>query len=81
MTAPNPISGTNPWTGAYQNSQFGTDTDPASVTPSFTVLDHLATPPEAGITAEASPSILFAENTDPPIGAGGNEHDGGVPGA
>jgi hypothetical protein len=73
MTAPQPIAGTNPYPLAYQNSQFGTDTDPSAVVPSFTVFAHLVNPPQAGVAASASPSILFAENTDPPVGAGGNE--------
>jgi hypothetical protein len=73
MTAPSPVPGANPWVGSYQTSQFGTDTDPASTVPSFTVFQHLEDPPEAGVTASASPSILFNENTDPPVGAGGNE--------
>jgi hypothetical protein len=73
MTAPSPIPGTNPYTLAYQNSQFGTDTPPAAVTPSFTVFGHLQNPPAAGVTAAASPSVLFAENTNPPVGAGDNE--------
>lgn len=73
MTAPSPVPGANPYTLAYQNSQFGTDTPPGSVTPAFTVFQHLADPPAAGVTASASPSLLFAENTNPPVGAGGNE--------
>lgn len=73
MTAPTPVPGNNPYVGGYQNSQFGTDTPPGAVVPSFTVFQHLQTPPTAGVTASVSPSILFAENNNPPVGAGGNE--------
>jgi hypothetical protein len=73
MTGPVPVPGNNPYPLAYQTSQFGTDTSPAATTPSFTVFQHLENPPEAGVTASASPSILFEENTNPPVGAGGNE--------
>jgi len=76
MTAPRPIAGNNPHTLGYQNSQYGSDTEPAAVVPSFTVLDHLATPPQSGINAESSPDKVFRENTDPPVGAGGNESGG-----
>lgn len=68
MTAPNPVSGVNPWTLAYQNSQFDT-----TIPPKQSPLDALTTPPAAGITAEVSPDNVFLENTDPPLGAGGNE--------
>ncbi|HEY1466380.1 MAG TPA: hypothetical protein VGF11_04940 [Acidimicrobiales bacterium] len=81
MSGPIPEAGANPWTLGYQNSQFGTDTDPAATTPSFTVFGHLQNPPSAGVTASASPSILFSENTNPPIGAGDNEPGGGTPGS
>jgi hypothetical protein len=66
--------GANPWTLAYQQGQFDSwlagGQSPMSTN---TVLDTLASPPSAGITAEASPSILFLENTQPPVGAGGND--------
>ena len=67
MTAPGPVPGANPYPLAYQSKQFDT-----SIPPKETVLDSLVNPPAAGITAEASPSILFAENTNPPVWAGGN---------
>lgn len=75
MTAPTPNYGPNPWGLAYQNSQFGTDTPPSATTPSFTVFNHLADPPGSGVAASSSPDKVFAENTDPPIGAGGHETD------
>jgi hypothetical protein len=58
MTGPTPIAGRNPYTLAYQNSQFGVDASPGSVTGDFTVLDHLSNPPASGIAAEASPSFV-----------------------
>jgi hypothetical protein len=73
MSAPIPESGPNPWGLAYQNSQFGVDTEPAATVPSFTVFGHLATPPSSGVDASSSPDKLFLENTNPPVGAGGNE--------
>lgn len=66
MTAPRPISGDNPYTGAYQVKQFDTTFPPAE-----SVLDALADPPAAGIAAELSPDMLLLENTHPPVGAGG----------
>lgn len=68
MTAPGPVPGTNPHTLSYQSKQFDT-----TIPPRESVLDALASPPAAGITAETSPAHVFAENTNPPIGAGGNE--------
>jgi hypothetical protein len=68
MTAPGPVSGANPWTLSYQSRQYDT-----SVPPRRSVLDSLVTPPASGITAEVSPAKVFAENTNPPVGAGGNE--------
>lgn len=73
MSAPIPESGPNPWTLAYQTSQFGVDTPPSATTPSTTVFGHLASPPASGVTASSSPDKVFLENTNPPIGAGGNE--------
>jgi hypothetical protein len=74
MTAPRPIAGTNPYTLGYQKAQFDSwlagGQNPMSTN---TVLDTLSNPPAAGITAEVSPAFLFAENTNPPVGAGGNE--------
>jgi hypothetical protein len=37
------------------------------------VFDHLADPPESGVEASSSPDKVFLENTNPPVGAGGNE--------
>lgn len=73
MSAPTPNAGPNPWGLTYQNSQFGTDTEPAATTPSFTVFGHLANPPGAGVNASTSPDKVFLENTNPPIGASGHE--------
>ena len=66
MTAPGPLAGSNPWTGAYQTKQYD-DSHPPKESP----LHALADPPEGSIEAQASPSKLFLENTDPPVGAGG----------
>jgi hypothetical protein len=71
MTAPGPVPGTNPHTLSYQSKQFDTTWPPHE-----SVLDALANPPAAGIAAETTPDHLFAENTDPPVGSGGNTGDG-----
>lgn len=71
MTAPGPVPGANPYVGTYQVKQFDTTWPPHE-----SVLDALADPPDAGIAAETSPDHVFAENTDPPVGAGGNTGDG-----
>lgn len=67
MTAPGPVPGANPYTKAYQAKQFDCSWPPAE-----SVLDALADPPAAGIAAEVSPDNVFEENTNPPVGAGGN---------
>ena len=66
MTAPGPLAGRNPYTGAYQTKQYD-DSHPAKESP----LHALADPPTGALEATASPSKLFLENTDPPVGAGG----------
>ena len=66
MTATPPVGGVNPHLLTYQVKQHDT-----SIPPQESVLDALASPPAAGIAAEVSPDMLFLENTDPPIGAGG----------
>ena len=71
MTAPGPLAGLNPWTKTYQTEQFDTTQPPAK-----SVLDSLATPPAAGITAETTPAHVFAERDNPPPGAGGNPSGG-----
>lgn len=71
MTAPGPVPGTNPHTLTYQVKQYDT-----TIPPRESVLDALADPPDAGIAAETSPDHVFAENTNPPVGAGGNTGDG-----
>ena len=73
MTAPGPVPGSNPFTPLYQFKQFDT-----SIPPQESVLDALASPPAAGIAAETSPDHVFNENTDPPVGAGGNTGDGSL---
>jgi hypothetical protein len=80
MTAPTPPQGTyNPWTGAYQTQQY--DIGTAASTPrgysGSSILDDLANPPAAAVTASSSPQHVFNANTNPPVGAGGNEP--GVP--
>ena len=70
-----PLAGTNPYTGAYQVKQFDT-----TLPPRESVLDALDSPPAAGIAAEVSPDMLFLENTDPPLGAGGGTAVPSVPG-
>jgi len=71
MTAPRPVAGSNPYTLGYQNGQYDT-----TIPPKESPLDALTTPPQSGINAETSPDKVFAENTDPPVGAGGNESGG-----
>ena len=66
MTAPGPIAGDNPYTGAYQTKQYDT-----SIPPKESPLHALSDPPEGALDATASPSKLFLENTHPPVGAGG----------
>lgn len=73
MTAPTPLYGANPYTLAYQSRQFDVQDDYRST--GQTVLDALVNPPAAGIAAEASPSIVFAENTNPTVGADDDEPD------
>lgn len=74
MTAPTPMYGANPYTGTYQKSQFdnwaGGGNTPWST---GTIFDTLVTPPSQAVTAAQSPRVVFAENTNPPVGAGGNE--------
>lgn len=72
MTAPGPVSGANPYTLAYQSSQFST----AVPAKTKSVLDALANPPAAGITAETTPAHVFAARDTPPVGAGGNTGNG-----
>lgn len=71
MTAPRPVAGPNPYTLMYQVAQYDT-----TIPPKETPLDALNQPPQAGVDASSSPDKLFAENTDPPVGAGGNETGG-----
>jgi hypothetical protein len=74
MTAPTPLYGSNPYVGAYQNSQFDAGvTGGASPWSLHTPLDALQNPPSAGITAEASPAVEFAEATNPTPGANDDE--------
>lgn len=74
MTAPTPLYGSNPYTGAYQKAQFdswaGGGNTPWST---GTIFDTLETPPDGAVDAAVSPDKVFAENTNPPPGAGGNE--------
>lgn len=44
-----------------------------------TVLDYLANPPAGGITASATPAVVFSENANPPWGALGYPYNGSVP--
>lgn len=72
MTAPGPVAGSNPYTLAYQTEQFST----AVPIKTKSVLDSLASPPAAGITAETTPTHVFNTRDHPPVGAGGNTGDG-----
>lgn len=72
MTAPGPVAGANPYTLAYQTSQFST----AVPIKTKSVLDSLANPPAAGITAETTPAHVFNVRDNPPVGAGGNTGNG-----
>lgn len=68
MTAPVPPQGTyNPWTGAYQTQQYdiGTAGSPPRGYSGSSILDDLANPPAAGVTASVSPDVVFNENTNP----------------
>jgi hypothetical protein len=85
MTAPSPIAGPNPWGGTYQNSQYDNwvagGQEPYAAQ---TVFGSLVNPTAAGVAAAASPSVEFAESTDPTVGAsddedGGDELDGTEP--
>lgn len=65
--------GANPYTLGFQKHQFDAHNNDIALWGSQeTVLDALQSPPAAGITAEASPGILFEENTNPPLGTIGN---------
>jgi hypothetical protein len=79
MTAPSPVPGANPFGLTYQAQQYdnwvGGGQAPYSAS---TVFDALADAPAAGLTAATSPAHVFAENTNPPVGAGDNE-PGGTP--
>ena len=67
MTAPGPIAGVNPYTGAYQTKQYDTTVPPAEVAPAA-----LSTAPGAAaagsfigsnvVTGSASPAKVFAAN-------------------
>lgn len=73
MTAPGPVPGTNPYTGAYQTQQYDQGLS-ASLPHGYadsSVFDALNAPPAAGVSAQTSPDHLFEENTNPPVGAGG----------
>lgn len=74
MTAPTPLYGSNPYTGAYQKSQFdswaGGGNTPWS---NGTIFDTLVNPPAGAVAAATSPDKVFAANTSPPVGAGDNE--------
>lgn len=77
MSAPTPMYGANPWGGMYQTSQY--DNWVAGGNQPYaaeTVFNAVESPSAAGVAASASPSILFAENTNPPVGAGDNETGG-----
>lgn len=65
---PTPVAGPNPYPKAYQTQQFDNTWPPAK-----NVLEALNDPPAAGITASTSPDKLFLENSNPPVGAGGNQ--------
>lgn len=69
---PSPVAGANPYTLGYQSRQYSTSVPIKTVS----VLDALATPPAAGITAETTPAHVFNTRDHPPIGAGGNEPAG-----
>lgn len=55
MSAPLPLNGTNPYTGAYQSRQFGVGNRNLNFAPDprLLVFPFLKTPPAAGVTAEA----------------------------
>jgi hypothetical protein len=74
MTAPTPLYGANPYTGAYQKGQFDTSF-PGGNTPvsTGTIFDALESPPSAGVTAAVSPTVEFAEATSPTPGANDDE--------
>jgi hypothetical protein len=83
MTAPGPISGSNPYTAGYMARQFDAwvagGQKPYSAQ---TVFDQMNTPPAAGAAADASPSELFKENpydaTRNPTGNPPNQGDSSV---
>lgn len=74
MTAPGPLAGDNPYQLAYQTEQY--DKGHSAGLPhgygDVSVFDALDEPPSDGVDAQSSPDHLYLENTDPPIGAGGN---------
>jgi hypothetical protein len=74
MTAPTPLYGSNPYTGAYQSSQFD-NWAAGGIAPwsRGTVFDALENPPAAGVTASVSPTVEFAEETSPTPGANDDE--------
>jgi hypothetical protein len=61
MGTPLPLNGTNPYTGMYQNRQFGVGS-PYSPTSQHQVSGYLETPPATLVTAEAqTPLVQQAE--------------------
>lgn len=64
MSAPIPLSGSNPYTGGYQKRQYGAGK--LQPTPNQ-VLDILANPPASAVAAEAvNPLEEEADNTASP---------------
>jgi hypothetical protein len=51
MTAPGPLNGANPFTGMYQNRQFGVGSVQVQIP--MHVSDFLASPPQAMLNAQA----------------------------
>jgi len=60
MSAPLPLSGSNPYTAGYQQRQFGVGSilTPAPTTP-ISVFDSMANPPATGTTAEAETALTL----------------------
>ena len=60
MSAPLPLSGSNPYTAGYQQRQFGAGSILNSApTPPISVFDSLANPPATGVTAEAETALTL----------------------
>lgn len=77
MSAPMPLAGANPYTGAYQSRQFDSTQPTGMLTwGASTVFDDLANPPAGAEEAAESPDVLFDSRVNPPVGADGNEPSG-----